>query len=295
MLLWSTVATSNKMALTQLNSSQLWLISTGTCLVFLFIIMMIQKKFSFIRNMSFRELLFYFILGMLSPFLNYFLTFKTYSLLSGQISSLILTSWSVVLPIMAIPVLKKIPSIRECICIIIAFIGVFIVASNGNISSFENVNLYGILCGLLTTVVFSTFWLYNAKSSCDPVVSLFLCFLFSFPCIAVTVLFSTQLPTAEHLVPGVVCAMYTGLAEMGIPYLLWLAALRNTDSPSKISTIILFCPCFALFILSSVLGEKILWSTIVGLILISYSNLLQQQEVMHQITCFIKKHCCFMK
>ena len=288
-LIWSTVATSNKMALTQLNNYQLWFVSTTTCLIFLGIVLFIQKKFRIIRGMPRHDLLYYAKLGLMNPFICYLVIFKAYSLLPGQIASPIVTSWTVVLPVLSIPFLKKVPSTREWTCIAVAFLGMLIVASNGSLKSFEQVNVTGIGMGLGSTVLWSFFWLYNTKSRYDPVVALFLCFAFAFPFILIATLFLTDLPSVDQFFPGVLCAMYTGLSEMGVPYLTWFAAMRYTDSPARISTMILLCPAISLIFLSTIYGESILFTTVFGLMLTVLSNIYQQKDVICDIVSQSKR------
>jgi drug/metabolite transporter (DMT)-like permease len=77
---------------------------------------------------------------------------------------------------------------------------------------------------------------------------------------------------------GFLGGVYIGLFEMGFSYVLWLLALQYTSSAAKISTLIFLSPILSLFIIHQVLGEKIMPTTITGLILIISGLVVQRKQ-----------------
>ena len=59
---------------------------------------------------------------------------------------------------------------------------------------------------------------------------------------------------------------YIGLFELSIPFLLWDKAIYYTKSMSKIATIPLISPFFALLWAHCILGEQIQFINIIGLL-----------------------------
>jgi len=62
--------------------------------------------------------------------------------------------------------------------------------------------------------------------------------------------------------------LYIGLFEMGIAFVLWMNALRLTDNPLRISSLIFLAPPLSLVLIGTVLKESIAGSTMIGLVII---------------------------
>ena len=59
-----------------------------------------------------------------------------------------------------------------------------------------------------------------------------------------------------------------GTFEMGLCFVLWLMAMKLTDNTARISNLIFLSPFLSLIFIHFLLGEDILPSTFIGLILI---------------------------
>ena len=127
---------------------------------------------------------------------------------------------------------------------------------------------------LFSTVIWSLFWLFNTKNKNDPLVSIFLIFLFSTPFILLVVYFTNSfaIPSIE----GLMGSLYIGLFEMGISVVLWQSALKISTTVSRVASLVFITPFLSLVVLYIVLGEKILASTFFGLILICAGLILQK-------------------
>jgi len=64
---------------------------------------------------------------------------------------------------------------------------------------------------------------------------------------------------------GIISALYIGLFEMGITFVLWNQALKLTDKASRIANLIFLSPILSIFWLSQFTGESIQNSTLIGL------------------------------
>ena len=67
---------------------------------------------------------------------------------------------------------------------------------------------------------------------------------------------------------GLLGAVYVGLFEMGITFLLWLKALKFSKTTAHVTNLIYLVPFLSLVLIRLTVGEAILPSTIVGLIFI---------------------------
>ena len=143
--------------------------------------MLIQGKLDLIKNFSKSDLLHCAFLGLLNPCLYYIILFKGYDVLPAQEAMVINFSWPIMIVILSIPILKQKIDIKSFLSIIVCYVGVVVIASKGDVFSMQFENSVGVVYILITTVIWSLFWLFNTKNSNDSVVSLFLIFLFSLP------------------------------------------------------------------------------------------------------------------
>ncbi|GAL12795.1 metabolite transporter (DMT) superfamily [Vibrio astriarenae] len=72
---------------------------------------------------------------------------------------------------------------------------------------------------------------------------------------------------------------YVGLFEMGVTFVLWLSALKLTNNTARISNLIFASPFISLMLLSTIIGEDIHPSTLVGLVLIIIGLVIQQLKI----------------
>ena len=271
---WSTVATAFKLALVYLEPIQLVLYSTFFSVIVLFLITMMQDKLKLIKNFSKPDLMLCAFLGFLNPCLYYILLFKGYDILPAQEAMVINFSWPIMIIILSIPILKQKIDIKTFLAIIICYLGVVVIASKGDVLSMHFESPLGVGYILITTVVWSLFWLLNTKNTNDSVVSLFLIFLFSLPYIFLIAVLNDDLviPSAR----GLIGSAYIGLFEMGVSVVLWQLALKTSTTVSRVASLVFVTPFLSLLVLYFVLKEAILPSTIIGVILICLGLILQK-------------------
>ena len=271
---WSTVASAFKLALEHLEPIQLVFYSTLFSVIVLFFIALIQGKIGLIKSFSKRALMQCAFLGLLNPCLYYIILFKGYDILPAQEAMVINFSWPIMIVILSIPILKQKIDIKSFLSIIVCYVGVVVIASKGDVFSMQFENSLGVVYILITTVIWSLFWLFNTKNSNDSVVSLFLIFLFSLPYILIITYFSDSfvIPSLK----GVIGSAYIGLFEMGISVVLWQSALKISTTVSRVASLVFITPFLSLLILHFVLKEDILASTIFGVILICSGLILQK-------------------
>lgn len=273
-LFWSTVASAFKVSLRYVDVFQLLFFSSLFSVVILFIILFIQNKLKLLRTYEAKDFLRSALLGFLNPFLYYVVLFKAYSLLRAQEALTLNYTWPIMLALLSIPILKQKIGIKSILAIFISFLGAFIIATKGNIISFKFTNILGVLLALGSTVIWSLFWIYNIKDKRDYVAKLFLNFVFGFIFILIAApLFSkTSIPDMR----GLFGAGYVGLFEMGITFVFWLKALQLSRTTAKVANLIYLSPFISLIIINRIVGENILVSTVIGLILIVTGIIVQQ-------------------
>ncbi|AKH19733.1 DMT family transporter [Sedimenticola thiotaurini] len=273
-LLWSTVASAFKLSLRYLEPIQLLFYASVASLLVMFALVIRQGHLPQLLNTSRRDMLLCAVLGLLNPCLYYWVLFKAYDLLPAQEAQPLNYTWAITLSILAVPLLKQQLRRLDLLAIGISYLGILVIATHGAPLELHFSNGYGVLLALGSTLIWSLFWIFNTRSRMEPVVGLFLNFLFAIPIIALI----TGLTTGFGFdsINGLYGALYVGLFEMGITFVLWLNALRLTTSTAKVANLIFLSPILSLFLIHFIVGEDIHWSSGAGLLLIIAGNGLQQ-------------------
>ncbi|ABN62798.1 DMT family transporter [Shewanella baltica] len=272
--LWSTVATAFKIALSYYTPLQLVFVAVLTSIVALGGILAWQKKLSLLKQQFLRRPAFYLITGLINPFLYYVVLFKAYSLLPAQQALSLNYTWAVLLPLLAAPLLKQHLRKSDIAAALVAYTGVFIIATGGDISGFSFDSPLGIGLALTSTLLWCLYWIVNTKDQGDPVVSLLLSFLIGLPFIAVTLVLTDTLPSFS--LKAIFAGMYVGLFEMGITFVLWLMALKTATRTANISTMVFLSPVMSIGFIAWILQETIAMATYLGLAFILSGMMLQQ-------------------
>lgn len=272
--LWSTVATAFKIALSYYSPLQLVFVAVLTSIIALTSILAWQKKLSLLKQQFLRRPLFYLVTGLINPFLYYVVLFKAYSLLPAQQALSLNYTWAVLLPLLAAPLLKQHLRKSDIAAALIAYTGVFIIATGGDISGFSFDSPLGIGLALTSTLLWCLYWIVNTKDQGDPVVSLLLSFLIGLPFIAITLVLTDALPSFS--LKAIFAGMYVGLFEMGITFVLWLMALKTATRTANISTMVFLSPVMSIGFIAWILQETIAMATYLGLAFILSGMMLQQ-------------------
>lgn len=273
-LLWSTVATAFKLSLAHLTPTQLLFYASITTWLVLFVILVGQRKLSNVRNTFSSSPWLFVKLGLINPAIYYLILFEAYDLLPAQQAQTLNYTWAITLSLLAVPMLGQRLTKYDILGLVLAYLGVVFISTQGNFLELEFASGLGVFLALISTVLWAIYWIFNTKNKADPIISLFICFSIGIPAIAtvLTVQDGWQIPSIE----GLLGAIYVGLFEMGITFILWLYALKRATNTSQISMLIFISPFLSLYFIHLFLGEKILYSTIIGLCLIVTGLITQQ-------------------
>ncbi|QEN03497.1 DMT family transporter [Thiospirochaeta perfilievii] len=268
-LLWSTVATSFKISLKQLNPENLVLYSTLISLFIFTIILVKNRRFNSIKNLGKKDILYSIISGFLNPFLYYLVLFKTYSLLPAQVAQPLNYTWPIILIIFSSIIFKEKLKRKDFLSFCLSLVGISLVSSN----SFSNIDIngLGVILGVLSAVIWALYWVINRVDSRENDIKLFLNFLFG--SIFILIYNFLFVPIQIPNMVGILSTIYVGLFEMGITFYLWANALKYANKAATISLIVYLSPFLSLIFISIFLKETITITTIIGLILIVSSIL----------------------
>jgi drug/metabolite transporter (DMT)-like permease len=272
--IWSTVASAFKLSLQFLQVTQLLFFSSLTSVLVLLALLAMQGQLGFFKSLGWREWGFSLLLGLFNPFAYYLVLFKAYDLLPAQEAQPLNYTWAITLSLLSVPLLKQRIKAWDLLALIISYLGVFVIGVRGEVASLELSNPLGVGLALFSTLIWALYWIFNTRDPMAPTRRLFLNFLFGtlFSGLTLVCIGNWHLPPLK----GLLGAAYVGFFEMGITFVLWSTALKLSRTALQVSIFIYLSPFLSLVFIHVFVGEAILPSTIMGLLLIMTGIGLQQ-------------------
>ncbi len=275
-LLWSTVATAFKLGLQVLSPIYLILTASVFSLITFGIVILFERKTKELFTISFAQLGKSALLGALNPAGYYLILFQAYSLLPAQVAQPLNMIWPVTLALLSVPLLKQKITTRNIVAILISFVGVIFISSQGSLSGLNNTNSTGALLAVGSSIIWALFWILSVLDKRDETIKLFWNFVFGtiYLLIAAFLFTDFSLPNPK----GLPAALYIGLFELGITYILWMKAMQLSKNNAKTGNLIFLSPFLSLVFIHFILGETIYFTTFIGLALIISGIWIQQKK-----------------
>jgi drug/metabolite transporter (DMT)-like permease len=278
---WSTVASAFKISLRHLDVPNLLFYSSIASTIVLFTILIAQGKLRLLTAQGGRDYLRSMILGFLNPFTYYLILFQAYDLLPAQEAQPLNFTWAIVLVLLSIVILKQRIGFGSILGILISYFGAFVIATRGDISGLRFSNPTGVALAVGSAVIWSLFWIYNVKDERDDVVKMFMNFGIGLLFVSIILIVTSRV--VQPTIQGLTGAVYVGLFEMGVTFVLWLKALKLSRTTAQVSNLIYLAPFLSLVLIHYLVGETIRLSTIVGLVFIVSGILIQQYSTRFRV------------
>ena len=272
---WSTVATAFKLTLKELDQYQMLFVASVSSAAVLFISLSVQNKLKLLKSFKLKDYVFSAFLGALNPFAYYLVLFKAYDLLRAQEAQTLNYFWAIILVLLSIPILSQKISLKSLLAVLISFSGVYIISTQGKVFSFEFTNGFGVALALGSAFIWALYWIYNSKDPADDSLRLFVNFTFGSIYIMILMFFVSDFGSISF--KGIGGGTYIGFFEMGLTFFFWSKAMKLSETTARISNLIFLSPFLSLIFISLILNEKILISTVVGLLFIITGILLQRK------------------
>lgn len=273
-LFWSTMGSAFKLTLGFTSPAMLLLMASCTAFIFLGIQVGLTNHKLNLRKLSKKHWLGSAAMGMFNPLLYYLVLFEAYRRIPAQEGVALNYIWPLILVIFSAIFLKQRITWLSFVAILISFSGTVIIATHGKPAEMHFSDPLGVLLALGSALFWASFWILNMKDSRDAVPKMFLNFGFGFLYILIYCLLTKkiQLPPWQGITGGI----YIGIFEMGLTFVLWLKALNRSPNAARVSNLVYVSPFVSLILVSIFVGEKILLSTLAGLVIIVSGILLQQ-------------------
>ncbi len=271
---WSTVASAFKVGLQHINFIQFLFIATWTSLFILLIINLLRGNLKQLSSLRPKDLAFAALMGALSPFAYYLVLFKAYEILPAQVAQPLNMVWPIVLVFLSVILLKQRISYKSFIALFVSFIGVYFISSQGEPGKLAFKEPLGVVLAAGSSLIWSLYWIYNVKKDMDETLQLLLNFFFASLYITLFILFFNNFRNMDRT--GTVLAVYAGIFEMGITFILWIKAMKYTSSNDKISNLVYIAPFLSLVFIHYFVGETIYVTSLIGLSLIVLGILIEK-------------------
>ncbi len=277
-LLWSTVATAFKLTLAEFTPIQMLTVASLVSALVLLLICALQGNLAAISATFTANPKYYLLLGLINPLAYYMILFKAYDLLPASQAQAINYSWAISLTLMAAFFLGQKIRKQDWIACVLSYLGVVVIATKGQVLEMRFDSPLGVGLALLSTLLWAGYWILNTKNKADPIVGVLLGFLVALP-FAIALSWWEGAPWQTISIKGWASVVYVGLFEMGVTFVLWLSALKLTSNTARISNLIFASPFISLILLSTIIGEKIHPTTLIGLVLIIGGLVIQQLKL----------------
>ncbi|KDE41456.1 Permease of the drug/metabolite transporter (DMT) superfamily [Nitrincola lacisaponensis] len=271
---WSTVATAFKLSLNYFSPAQLLWVATLTAVILLLLLLAVQGRLSELLQTFKQRPAFFLLAGLMNPTLYYLVLFQAYDRLPAQQAQTLNYTWAITLTLLAVPFLGQTIRRQDWIAILLGYTGAMVIATRGDLLSLQFDDPLGVALALISTFIWAGYWILNTRNQSDPLISISLSFVLALPMItlATAILSDFQM----HSWQGWVGAIYVGVFEMAIAFMLWLMAMRYAENTARISNLIFISPFASLILLRFLVGEQIYPATLVGLVMIVAALLIQQ-------------------
>lgn len=271
--LWSTVATAFKVALAWMSPLELMWLAAFVSWALMGALVIKQGNMPTALRSGWKTAAW---AGLMNPVAYYLVLFAAYDRLPGQEAMALNYTWALAMAFLAVPLLGQRLTRIDIVAGFVAYAGVWVIATRGSVFNVSFADPLGVVLALASTLLWALYWLLNARDKRQPLVGQWQNFSVGLPVLTVLLLLGPGVQW--HGWPAFGAGVYVGLFEMGVAFILWQLAVHQVSRTAKVSNLIFLSPPVSLFLLYLVVGEPILPSTLVGLVLILLGLGLQQAQ-----------------
>ena len=279
-LSWGTFAALSKLSLSRIDEYQAQFFMFFWATIGMNIMFLLNRGFEKLAQLK-REVIGKLILIAVPSFLYYLFYLYALNEISASEASILNYTFPIFIVIFAVLINGERLNKYNIISILVGFIGVIIILTNGNMLDFKLSNIKGDLYAVIGAVCWAVFSNLGKKVDVNPMVSNYVyttvCFILS----AILVLLKSS-----FILPGVIAmsgSAFIGLSNIVIGYYLWFRVLKIA-STTLVASMSFITPFVTLFFISLLIGESIQTGHIIGLIVILLGTAIQLIKPQMKVT-----------
>lgn len=274
-IFWGTVPAISKLTLKNLDFFQLTTYSLFFAAITMLIIVYFQKKIPLLKKYSKKDYLYMVGIGVIGIYVCYLLYFGSINYAMPADAQILNNTWQIFAIVFAFFFLKEKIGFRKIFALLLGFIGAYIVLTKGTFLSINPIYILGYALALGSAVTEGLFVILGKKYHFETFTSFVIYYISSFFLLLITTVLASKLvvPTFSDLL-GVI---YIGVFGLALPYAFIFRAMKLGDT-AKVTSVSYLSPFLALIFIVIILGDKIFFSQVIGLILIVIGILIQTKR-----------------
>ncbi len=231
----------------------------------LFLIVLFQRKLKILKEYTQKDYLRMAGMGFVGCYLYYIFLFGALMFAPAQEAFIVNYLWPLMVVVFAIIILKEKPTFLKILGILLGLIGVYIVVTQGNIFSFSFTNLKADLLAILGAVAYGIFSVLGKKYHYEEYTSMLMYYIFGFVFVLITVFLFSSIPKITFT--QLLGIAWLGFATNALAFIFWFKALKYGNT-SKMANLVFLTPFLSLVYIYILVGESILLSSFIGLVII---------------------------
>jgi len=261
-----------KLVLQDMDHFQILFLTSVVAMFSLFFIALFQWKLPIIKQYKLKDYLCFAGIGFLGVFLSLVLEYGGLMLAPAQEAGVIIGTRPIWVVVFSIIILREKFSFRKIFAILLGFVGIYVVMSQWHLLDFSFWHLKGNMLSMVGAMVYGLFSVLGKKLNYDQITSIMFYFAFSLIFTIPTMILFSSIPSLT--LQWTLGVLRLGIFSTGLGYFFWFLALKHGDT-AKMSNLIFLGWFLSLVFIYFLLGEKILLSSIIGLIIILAGIVLQ--------------------
>lgn len=271
-LLWASTPAVGKLLVQDITNIQLMFYSFMFSIGTLFFIVLVQGKLSLLKTYSPKDYLRMAVMGVLGCYLYSIFFFGALMYAPAQEVFIVNYLWPVMVVVFASFTLGERFHFLKILGVVLGFLGVYVVVSQGDLLSFSFIHPQADLLAALGAVSYGLFSVLGKKYSYEKFTSMLVFYAVGFLLVSLTVGFFSHIPALTFT--QLLRVLWVGVFTNTFAFIFWFKALEYGDT-SVMANIIFLTPFLSLIYIYMLLGEPILFSSFVGLLVIVSGILLQ--------------------
>lgn len=264
-LTWASIPVTSKKALAGLDPWQFLFYSTVLSFLALGAVMLTRGKWRELPRYSIRQYGIMAGLGALGCYLYYVLLYAALARTTAAEGFILAYTWPILVLLLAVVILREPLTARKLVAILISFLGIIVIVTQGRMVTVQFTSLSGDLLALGGATAFALFSVLGKGYNFDQTIAVFVYFAAALmAALASAPFFSTLVWPSRQVWPWLI---YNGLLVNGVSYIWWFKALEHGET-HVISNALYLTPFVALVYIWLLLDEPIHASALVGLLII---------------------------
>ncbi|HEY9585374.1 MAG TPA: DMT family transporter [Candidatus Paceibacterota bacterium] len=264
-LFWASTPGVVKLLLRDIGSIELAFYSLAFSVATLFVIVVAQGKLPLLAQYKKGDYVRFSYMGVLGCYLYYIFLFGAIKYAPAQEAFIVNYLWPIAVVMWAALILKEKITPKKLLGLCLSFAGVYVVVTHGELLGFTFSNTLGDILAICGAVTFGLFSVLGKKHNDEKVTSLFLYYCIGFTLFFVTVIsfFSLEAVSLTQLLG----LAWVGVTTNALAYVFWFRALEDGDT-AVMANVAFLTPFISLIYIYFLVGEKILASSVIGLLCI---------------------------